>query len=360
MKITYLAISLLLLTCAIHAILPEIPHEAADFITAHHHVSPAYTPKERTSYQQQRYNIIKKIASKYKRPITILEIGAMDGGYYTFNLAHDFEDAVCVMIEEDEHLQRLCEQNNTLNNIIFLQKHVTPQELKHLSECEHFDIVLALNVIHWAQDEWQEMADAILQLGDRIIVETPTHVHTRPLHAYFRDIDEYIQTHGGKQLLQIPHQIDSTIATHLYVITNPKNNIIRASWFDKPTNIYKIKSTLKEKTLAKAVICNDQKTVVERSWQPGINLLTFKMLNGMYPTVSMLQQSLLNLHEHNVWYKEPLMNNIIVQGARIQPIEATQQPCMHITNDFTAVLHYINQLLALHPDQVARLENIGS
>ena len=46
-------------------------------------------------------------------------------------------------------------------------------DLQKLSECEHFDVVLALNIIHWFPSEWMKIADAILAMGDNIIIETP-------------------------------------------------------------------------------------------------------------------------------------------------------------------------------------------
>ena len=47
-----------------------------------------------------RYRIIKNILDQYKRPFTMLDIGASQG-YYSFKTAYDFPKAVCVMIEGD-------------------------------------------------------------------------------------------------------------------------------------------------------------------------------------------------------------------------------------------------------------------
>jgi 2-polyprenyl-3-methyl-5-hydroxy-6-metoxy-1,4-benzoquinol methylase len=102
----------------------------------------------------KRYQAIKQALSKYNRPITVLDIGASQG-YFSFNIARDF-DATCVMIEVNyrdsdnitDQLLDLCKLNTDLDNIIFLEKRITADDLTMLGKCEHFDVVLCLNVVH--------------------------------------------------------------------------------------------------------------------------------------------------------------------------------------------------------------------
>jgi hypothetical protein len=128
---------------------------------------------------QLRYQIIKKVLDRYQRPFAMLDIGASQG-YYSFRTAHDY-DCVCVMIEGNNpaypkvgsQLLNLCKANTSLKNVILLNKQIFPQDLKRLSECESFDVVLALNIIHWFGANWKDVTDAILNMGDNIIIETP-------------------------------------------------------------------------------------------------------------------------------------------------------------------------------------------
>src|SRR5579872_5613963 len=104
----------------------------------------------------KRYDAIRPLLQKYNRPITVLDIGASQG-YFSFRIAHEF-DASCVMVEGNyygengektaDELEKLCILNTNLRNIILLKKHISPDEFQILSECEHFDVVLVLNVIH--------------------------------------------------------------------------------------------------------------------------------------------------------------------------------------------------------------------
>jgi len=96
---------------------------------------------------ESRYQAIKKILAQFKRPITVLDIGAAEG-YMSLRIANDF-DATCVMIEHPSgesagFLKRLCELNTNRENLVLLYKKITADELKLLSECEHFDVVIAL------------------------------------------------------------------------------------------------------------------------------------------------------------------------------------------------------------------------
>ena len=90
-----------------------------------------------------RYKAIKKVLKNFNRPITVLDIGAAEG-YMSLRLAHDF-DATCVMIADPKtlgfYLPNLCEYNSDLDNTIVLHRRISIEELEHLSECEHFDIV---------------------------------------------------------------------------------------------------------------------------------------------------------------------------------------------------------------------------
>ena len=120
---------------------------------------------------EKRYEIIKKFLQQYKRPITILDLGAAQG-YFSFKIAEDF-DATCVMVEsyEADTLKKLCEENDN-DNTILLNKHINPTTLEELSKCEHFDVVLALNVVHHIGDVERTM-NALTKMCDHLIIETP-------------------------------------------------------------------------------------------------------------------------------------------------------------------------------------------
>lgn len=259
-----------------------------------------------------RFKIIKQILDKYKRSFTILDIGALQGDY-SFKIASKY-NCICVMIEQNSNLLDLCKAagrapNAKLNNIILLQKAICIPDLIRLSECEHFDVILALNIIETFKDKWKDAIKPILAMGNNIIIEVP---------ELSSEINKYLNNKHAKVLGRVAN---STI----YLIESNANQIQRKTWVWKKLNngCYKIKSDFKEKFLVKNVDINGNlgSCPVLIRWVPGINLITFKMYNGVYPLTSSLKKSLTNCIDRN--HKDWIINNMILQGNRIQLIDGT-------------------------------------
>ena len=71
-------------------------------------------------------------------------------------------------------LIELCEQNNCKDKLIVLKTEMNLYKLKELSKCEHFDVILALNIIHhFKNEEVLEVCKVLTKLGDNLILETP-------------------------------------------------------------------------------------------------------------------------------------------------------------------------------------------
>jgi hypothetical protein len=292
---------------------------------------------------EERYQLIKEVAAKYKRPITVLDIGASQG-YYSFRLAEDFKDAVCVMIEEDPYLNRLCALNTELNNVVLLNKRVSIEELERLGECEHFDLVLCLNVIHWSESDWQRMTDAVLKLGDRILIETPPAGDQKAIGGpYLAAIEHYIESHKAKIIGKFPRShTRPDLMANFYAVTKNKRSTARAYWTAHKGTGCAIKSTLKEK-----VVIKKSDIVEPLVWQPGINMMTFKALQGTYPTLAMILSSIDSLGSMHKSYKQPVATNLLMQGASIEPLGArNEQACV----DFNYVKEVVNNFLTASSD----------
>ncbi len=131
-----------------------------------------------TQHCAPRYERIKPILASYKKPFTVLEIGAAQG-YFTFRIAHDFPDAFCTMIEEDTPhysyhgslLSDLCSLNKQLTNIYLLRREIS---LEDLEQYPRFDVIIAFLVIHQMHpdfDQQKEILNSILRLGDQVLIE---------------------------------------------------------------------------------------------------------------------------------------------------------------------------------------------
>lgn len=275
---------------------------------------------------ESRYEAIKKVLNKYKRPITVLDIGASQG-YFSFKIANDYKSC-CVMIEGNyntqsgektaDQLEDLCNQNTNLDNIIFLKKCITPDELVILSESEHFDVVLALNVIHHFGPNWKKVSDAILNMGDNIIIETPpANDKNAAGQSYIKHIEDYLKSQKHNVLGNFFRQTQPDVLDTMFLFEKNKKFMQRIHWENSlPESQYQnyyIESDFEKKVFHKKNLNQI------RDWAPGINLLTFKKLNGSFPEKKFIKEKLdkIDFSNHNdikIW-------NVIIQGKNLIAID---------------------------------------
>ena len=271
---------------------------------------------------EARYEIIRQVLNKYRRPFTMLDIGASQG-YFSFRAAHDY-DCVCVMIEGNNaeypkvgtQLLDLCKANNTLEKVILLNKRIIPEDLRTLGECESFCVVLALNIIHWFGPRWREVADLILALGDNIIVETPPEENnaSEAQNLLRRSIEEYLLSKNAKIIGDVPRHTSDGARAHIYLLESEKNHLTRTHWLAPETVYdYLITSNYEKKTITKWPPHAVNMKVSD--WKPGLNLVTFLMYNGAYPARRKIKALVREIQDfsHNDW----TVNNMVLQGNKL-------------------------------------------
>ena len=141
-----------------------------------------------TDLCENRYQLIQPILDLYKEPFSVLDLGAAQG-YFSFSIAENYPHSSCLMIESNhtayyashgDMLFELCQLNNYLNNVFYLDKRVDLSDLSYLNEHEHFDVVIALLVVHLMGKSIQDQIDIIeklLSLGDNLILEVANDVN---------------------------------------------------------------------------------------------------------------------------------------------------------------------------------------
>ncbi len=281
------------------------------------------TIKEGVKDCEIRWPAIKKILDQYERPFTVLDIGASEG-YFSLRIATEYKDqCTCVMLEGDNTLllPHICQLNKKLNNIVVLEKFITPQDLKELGNCEHFDLILAFNVVHQLGDAWKETIDQLLTLGDHILIETPppgcrTSAHKENLPL----IEAYLaQNNHGKVVGQVPRYGRPGLPapdqkySNVYLFDMHKNILNKPTWGSPHQRFYALNSNFKEKTLYKPRI---HKTI---NWKKGINLWTFKNLHGVYPARDVINQEIKRLSVLS--HQDFMPWNMIIQGNSLELID---------------------------------------
>lgn len=214
-----------------------------------------------------RYVAISEIISKYKRPIKVLDLGASNG-YFSLKIAHDY-DALCVMVDLSDRLCDICKLNDQVHNIIYLKKELSLSDLKILCQNEHFDVVLALNVVHH-MEPWKEILDVIFQLGDTVIVETPPanddRVKDLPSIPFIEDY--LLNKSGGEVIAETPRAA--------------ANNFDKIAVLDGKTDLLNQKEYTPN-AYAKMFCFENLRPSADK---PTFKLSTFCLLNGVFPAVS--------------------------------------------------------------------------
>lgn len=277
-----------------------------------------------------RYEAIKQFLAHYKRDFSVLDIGAAQG-YFSFRIAYEFPQSHVTMIEGDykngtgpttaHALLELCKKNSSLTHLIYLQKHLEVNDLVRLAQVEHFDVVIALNVIHHFGKNWQAAADALFNLGDYIIVEVPPSTDKVFAHnAHIKQMEEYLIQKGGTIIAQTPRHTDPTALSQLRLYYIGKNNIPYKHWFygssaAQSNSSYYIESNFQEKKFTKT----EGGSTWTRDWFPGINFVTFKTLNGVWPQTKNIVSALIEFASST--HRDLLPWNIIVQGKKLRAID---------------------------------------
>lgn len=224
-----------------------------------------------------RYEAIRPLLARYKRPFTVLEYGPAEG-YFAARIAEEFPASTVVMIERHAHL---CRQTP---GTIFLNREVTAEDLEHLAACEHFDVVLAMSVLHHIKEPGRGFR-AILTMGDHVLFETPPVEDTVAWNGRTVELWEAVGP-VEKTLLVETRGLAAGSMRPLWHIETPKNRILQPDLArvrqhgvtpSKTMGAMRIDSTFEHKRVAFGAKGE------ERDWLPGINLLTYCWWSGTWP-----------------------------------------------------------------------------
>ena len=267
-----------------------------------------------------RYSALKFILDQYKRPFTVLDIGASEG-FFSFKIAKDYP-ATVVMIEGEDSKQKFlrnsCEVRQC-NNVILLSKYVTADHSNvYRNVSISMSFLFAFNVIHHFGSNWFKAYQAILNMGDHILLETP---NTDNGETIKKNVFETLKGNLSQQKSVLLGEFQAQQAPfekhHMSWIQNIKKALTRHVFIFPAHHLrsYEIISDFTSKMLKKSKANGKLK---QTKWEPGINLITFKFLNGQYPTVKGIIAALEPLKKlaTNDW--KP--HNIIIQGNKLHLI----------------------------------------
>lgn len=263
---------------------------------------------------EDRFEIIQSFCKQYTRPFTILDIGA-NLGYFSLRLTEVF-DCTAVAVEGiyGEWTHEVLKKNEN-QRVILLQKVISLEGLCALAAVEHFDVVLALSVIHHLEGSFDESLNVLRSLGDHLILELPyeanacgQEVVTSVLNATLPE-DAQILGYGKSHLMDGERPI--------MLLSQPKQSIARSYLGTPRTDLHvTITSTFDEKKV------RFHTKEEERTWARGINLQTYLWFKGVYPSMSRIADLLAAKRLPQVSHRDIQPWNVLVQGDDVELIDA--------------------------------------
>lgn len=229
-----------------------------------------------------RYDAIRSVVGAYRRTVTVWDIGA-NLGYFGLRLAHDF-DAVSIMVDSRPGLIDVLRENNAPTTV-GLTHRLSARDLAEISASEHADVVLALNVLHHMVD-WREALEAILTLGERVIIETPGRGDTASAnYDASQQLLGVLEGLGGCRLLATAlSHVTPGVRRPTFLIERPKRAVSAGyAYIDRvrrrgahTPRAHSISSNLNDKAITYA-------GGEVRPWVHGLNLWNWAQLGGAFP-----------------------------------------------------------------------------
>jgi len=275
---------------------------------------------------EKRYNEIFKFCKKFNRPISVLDLGAAEG-YFTFRLSEDFSGVfIAVENNPERKLLELCIKNND-HKVLLLDKQMNLKNLKSLKEVQHFDIVLALNIIHHFDEPFQDVLDTLVSMSSFCFMEHPNSLenestkNSQRLEAEKLNLDSFDPILLNKTQSGLGNSFNQKLERNLWLLKNTQLKTIDRGWrgaskynesFGSGNHI-SIKSNFDKIDIAYGL--RDE----NRTWIQGIDLRTFLENNGVYPT----NDEIINLIDDlEIKYARDLgPHNLILNGERLFVID---------------------------------------
>ena len=271
---------------------------------------------------EKRYSEIFKFCKKFNRPISVLDLGAAEG-YFTFRLAEDF-DGVFVAVESnpERKLLELCKKNND-PKVLLLNKQMNLKNLKNIKEVQHFDIVLALNIIHHFDEPFQDVLETLVSMSSFCFLEHPNSLenestkNSQRLDTEKLDLEKFKPILLNKNPSGLGNSLNKKLERNLWLLQNTQSKTIDRGWRGAskyteefgPGNQISIKSNFNEINVDYGL--RDEK----RNWIHGIDLRTFLEYDGVYPTNEKIINLINNLKIKNA--KDLGPHNLILNGERL-------------------------------------------
>ena len=274
----------------------------------------------------ERYQEIFEFCKKFNRPISVLDLGAAEG-YFTFRLSEDFS-GVFVAVEGDSKRNLLdsCKKNNN-QNILLLEKQMNLKHLQNLKEVQHFDIVLALNVVHHFDEPFQDVLELLVSMSSFCFFEHPNSLentatkNSSRLKSEKLELEKFLPQLLNKSKSGLGDAVNKKLERNMWLLKNTQSKTIDRAWrgTEKYDEEFGSDSHIDIKSNFDEILIDYGSRNEKRNWIQGIDLRTFLENNGVYPTNDQVFDMINSMNADNARDLGP--HNLILNGHELFPID---------------------------------------
>jgi SAM-dependent methyltransferase len=251
--------------------------------------------------------VIRKVAERFDRPFTVLDIGA-NLGYYSLRLAEDFDCTVlAVEGQVGPYLSTVLNKNQN-PRVLATNRNMSLADLQTLADVEHFDLVLGLSVTHHFDAPYVDVLAQIRRLGFVTILELPTEANAcgqASVKDTFIPDDGKVLAHHTSHLNGPPRPM---------VLLHDENRTLSRSYWGSPIDECAVDIDADYKVKTKTM------RGVTSEWARGINLETWLRLGPLFPSRDWVVK-LLEGARPSKPHGDLKTHNVILQGDAVQVID---------------------------------------
>ena len=246
----------------------------------------------------QRLELLHPMLNKYIRPFHVLDIG---GGVEPSQnigqeIARAYDQAVVTVVEQDWTKEKFQSSPRTM-----ICKHtLSAEDIVRLATCQHFDVVLALNVVHWYESEWEIVLRTLTSMADWVAVQVPDvgegenrpdmpgREHVEFMHDW---IGGYMEAMDKCKRLGETVQFADHPPRSLWLLKGNRyglRTLTRTSWdADEDSARMDVSS---DETSVWAFNRKKRKLITSTDWHAGMNLATWVRLGATWPNADWVEE----------------------------------------------------------------------
>jgi hypothetical protein len=221
---------------------------------------------------------------RFKRDFTVFDFGSgVEESSVGAEIARKYPNSVVITAEKDPI------RYTPVGRLLWLKRDFSAYDLIRLSQCERYDVALALNILHWRSTDWESCLYGLRRLASWTFIQTPPPEDRVACgQAITPQIEAKLKNHGT--YLDSTAQFPQHLARPIYLLDALSHTptLSCKDWRSSDGEI----SVEVNASYSSKMVCFRHKDCRSEPYIPGMTLTTFTSLNGRWPLLHYLEKQI--------------------------------------------------------------------